>query len=117
MRNFHIPELEVDQCRSCGEIFFSNATDDQISNALRAHVGLLQPEQIRERLSTLGLSQEEFAERTGIELDLISRWVEWLMVPSRAIDNLMRVFLQFENVRAALPAVSSDCCQGKTSPR
>ncbi len=41
---FHIPALQVNQCRACGEVLFSNATGDQISQALREHVGLLAPQ-------------------------------------------------------------------------
>jgi len=45
MYSFQIPALEVNKCAPCGEIFFSNVTDDQISQALREHLGLLSPTQ------------------------------------------------------------------------
>ena len=38
---FPIPELLVNRCDACGEVFFDAATDDQISQALRNHLKLL----------------------------------------------------------------------------
>jgi DNA-binding transcriptional regulator YiaG len=104
LHKFHIPALNVDQCRACGEIMFSNRTSQELSTALRAHVGLLQPSQIRERLDALGLSPEQFAEGLGVDHAAVADWLEGLQIPSRAMDNLMRVFLQFEEVRTALSA-------------
>jgi hypothetical protein len=56
---FRISKLRVDRCGACGEILFTNATDEQISDALREHLRLLSPEEIRERLETLGMTQKE----------------------------------------------------------
>ncbi len=42
---FPIAALKVNKCQSCGEVFFDNATDDQISQGLREHLGLLSPEE------------------------------------------------------------------------
>ncbi len=105
---FHIPALQVNQCLACGEVLFSNATDDQISQALREHVGLLSPRQIRDALQSLGMKQKELARRLGIAPETISRWLSGTHIQSRAMDNLMRVFFAFDNVRAALPGSGSD---------
>jgi DNA-binding transcriptional regulator YiaG len=115
LHKFHIPDLQVDQCRQCREILFSNTTDRQISDALRAHVGLLQPEEIRQKLAGLGISEDEFAERIGVSARMASDWVEGWMIPSRAEDNLMRMFFQFESVREALSGQQGSngthCCE------
>ena len=55
---FRIPALQVNKCAACGEVLFSNVTDDQISQALREHLTLLSPQQIREALRTLGVEAE-----------------------------------------------------------
>ena len=99
---FHVPDLRANQCRECGETTFGNVADEQITRALREHLGLLQPDQIQVRLSALGMPQEVFAERIGVAPETVSQWLSGQSVPSRAMDNLMRVFLEFEDVRMAL---------------
>ncbi|MBI2478090.1 MAG: hypothetical protein HYV60_05420 [Planctomycetia bacterium] len=51
LHEFHIAELPVDRCDDCKEEFFTNVTSDAKSDALRLHLGLLQPAQIRELLA------------------------------------------------------------------
>ena len=63
---FSIPDLHVLQCRSCGDILFDDVTDDQISQALREHLGLLSPQEIRTRIGRLGLTQKGFSEQISI---------------------------------------------------
>ena len=99
---FRIPALRVNQCAACGEILFSNVTDDQISQALREHLTLLSPQQIREAVRALGLKQKEFGDRIGVAPETISRWISGTHIQSRAMDNLMRLFFAFDNVRSAL---------------
>lgn len=99
---FHIPDLPVNRCAACGEVLFSNATDDRISEALREHLSLLSPVQIREALRALGLTQKEFAERIGVAPETVSRWISGTHIQSRAMNNLMRLFLEFDSVRSAL---------------
>jgi DNA-binding transcriptional regulator YiaG len=102
--HFHIAALPIDKCQKCGEEFFTNRTDEQISAGLRNHLGLLQPEEIGARLTELGLSQADFASRMGVGAEMVSRWIEGLAIQPRALDNLMRVFFGFENVRGVLAA-------------
>jgi putative zinc finger/helix-turn-helix YgiT family protein len=99
---FRITNLHVDRCGACGEILFTNATDEQISGALREHLRLLSPEEIRERLEALGMTQKEFAERIGVAPESVSRWLTGRQIQSRAMDNLIRLFFRFDNVRSAL---------------
>ena len=104
LHGFHIQALHIDKCQKCGEEFFTNRTDEQISAGLRAHLGLLQPEEIRTRLAELGLSQADFANRMGVGPEMVSRWINGLAIQTRAMDNLMRVFFGFESVREVLAA-------------
>jgi putative zinc finger/helix-turn-helix YgiT family protein len=103
---FPIPRLQVNKCSACGEVFFDAATDDQISQALREHLNLLSPQQIRQRLQALGLMQKEFGERIGVAPETISRWLSGSHIQSRAMDNLMRLFLELDSVRDRLAALT-----------
>jgi putative zinc finger/helix-turn-helix YgiT family protein len=96
---FTVPELQVNKCDACGEVFFDAVTDDQISQALRKHLGLLSPQHIRERLNVLGLKQKEFGERIGVAPETISRWLSGTYIQSRAMDNLMRMFFEREEAK------------------
>lgn len=99
---FSIPALEVDLCQDCSYQLFTGSTDEQISAELRSHLGLLQPREILAGLQSLGLSQKAFAERLGVAAETVSRWVNGFLIQSRAMDNLMRVFFAYPQVREAL---------------
>lgn len=102
-------DIEIPICRNCGEKVFTEKVDSQLCEALQRHLQLLTPSQIREGISRLGLSQKEVAERLGIAEDLLWRWANGFSIQSRAMDNYLRVFFQFPEVRAALsaPAIES----------
>jgi putative zinc finger/helix-turn-helix YgiT family protein len=100
--------IEVPICQRCGDKRFTLEVDDQINAALCAHLGLLTPEQIRAEIERLGLSQKQVAERLGIAEATLSRWVSKQVIQSRAMDNYLRVYFQFPEVRTALAAVSMD---------
>ena len=99
---FQIPRLVIDKCQRCGEELFTNRTNDQITTALREFLGLLQPDHIRQRLAELGLSQRLFAQRLGVAPESVSRWLNGLAIQTRALDNLMRLFLGLREVREVL---------------
>lgn len=100
--------IEIPICQNCGDKRFTLKVDDQINAALCAHLGLLTPEHIRAEVERLGLSQKQVAERLGIAEATLSRWVSKQVIQSRAMDNYLRVFFQFPEVRTALAAVSMD---------
>ncbi|MBC8869104.1 MAG: helix-turn-helix domain-containing protein [Planctomycetes bacterium] len=104
LHRFHISRLTIDRCQRCGEEFFTNRTDEQITTALREFLGLLRPQDIRRRLGELGLTQQTFAERLGVAPETVSQWLNGLSIQTRALDNLMRVFFGFASVRDVLTA-------------
>ncbi len=106
--SFVAKDIEIPICQNCGDKRFTLEVDDQINVALCAHLGLLTPEQIRAEIERLGLSQKQVAERLGIAEATLSRWVSKQVIQSRAMDNYLRVFFQFPEVRTALAAVSMD---------
>lgn len=97
-----VPGLRVPKCDACGELVFGNEADGQIIAALRAKLGLLTPEEVRGGRESLGLTQKEFAERLGVAAETVSRWETGSLIQSRAMDNLLRLFLTLPEVRRAL---------------
>jgi DNA-binding transcriptional regulator YiaG len=102
LQRFPISRLMIDKCQHCGEEFFTNRSDEQITAGLREFLGLLQPHDIRLRLDELGLTQRDFAARLGVAPETVSRWLNGLSIQTRALDNLMRVFFNFASVREVL---------------
>ena len=99
---FQIPNLELPVCRACGTKVFTEKVDEQINAALRAHLHLLTPAEMRAALKHLHMTQKEAAQRLGIAEETLSRWLNEAQIQSRAMDNLLRVFIAFPEVRAAL---------------
>ena len=99
---FTVPNLELPVCQACGERLFTNGADDQINDALLAHLNLLTPAQIRDGIKRVGMSQREAAKRLGIAEATLSRWLNEVQIQSRAMDNLLRAFFAFPQLRAAL---------------
>jgi putative zinc finger/helix-turn-helix YgiT family protein len=107
-----IPDLRVPKCSACGELVFNHDADEQITQALRAHLRLLTPEQIQEARHKLGLLPSELAERLGVPEEDVCRWESGLVLQSRAMDNLLRLYFALPGVRAVLTGVSQDPCLG-----
>jgi putative zinc finger/helix-turn-helix YgiT family protein len=102
-----IPALEAARCRACGELVFDDHADEQISDALRNHLGLLTPDQIREALRTLGMKQKALAASLGIAEATLSRWLSGGLIQSRAMDNLLRVYFGIPAVREVLTGTNN----------
>ena len=99
LHEFDIPKLQVNQCRACNEIFFASATDEQISQALRDHLSLLSPQEIRKRLDALGLKQKEFGQQIRVAAATISRWLSGAYIQSGSSDASMRMFFELEEAK------------------
>jgi putative zinc finger/helix-turn-helix YgiT family protein len=97
-----LPALNTPRCRACGEVILDDQADEQISAALREHLGLLTPEQIRRALRALGMQQKTLAACLGIAEATLSRWLSGGLIQSRAMDNLMRVCFGIPAVRTVL---------------
>jgi putative zinc finger/helix-turn-helix YgiT family protein len=96
-----IPDLTIPTCRNCGEQVFTSEQDERIRDALRSQIGLLTSQEIRARRAERGLNQQELAEALGVAKETISRW-ETGAIQSRAMDNLLRLFFESEEVRGLL---------------
>jgi len=87
---------------SAARVFFQDLADEQISAALRSHLGLLTPAEIRRALRTLGMQQKTLAACLGIAEATLSRWLSGGLIQSRAMDNLLRVYFGIPAVREVL---------------
>jgi hypothetical protein len=122
LHTFTIPELRLPICRACGEKVFTEKVDDQIGDALRAHLHLLFPGEMRAALDRMNMTQKEASERLGIAEATFSRWLTNTQIQSRALDNLLRVFFEFAEVREVLrgfhqgPALGAMVPSVPTSP-
>jgi putative zinc finger/helix-turn-helix YgiT family protein len=97
-----IPDLVLPTCRKCGEQVFAVGDDDRIRAALRAQVGLLTPQEIQKRRAQFELNQQELAEQLGVAKETICRWETGAIMQSRAMDNLLRLYFESEEVRKLL---------------
>ena len=109
-----IHNLPVTRCNACGNVFYTEESDDRIVAALRDHLGLLTPAQVRANLKELGLSQKDAAERLGIAPETVSRWVCGSVIQSRAMDNLLRMFFASPEVREKLRGAERNHNLGET---
>ena len=120
LHTFVIPQIEIPACRACGERVFTGEVDRQVSDALRRHLKLLTPTAIREALDRLNMSQKSVAQSLGIAEATLSRWLNETQIQSKSLDNLLRVFFAFPEVRTSLCGESQnpelgtpDLAQGK----
>lgn len=109
---FAVPKLEIPICGACGEKVFSEQVDDQLNAALRLHLRLLAPVEMRSALERIGMTQRDAADRLGVAEATLSRWLTGAQIQSRAMDNLLRVFFAFPQVRKALRGDSQDAQLG-----
>jgi putative zinc finger/helix-turn-helix YgiT family protein len=98
----HIPDLAIPTCRKCGDQLFTAGDDDRIIAALRVKAGLLTPQVMQKRRGELQMTQQEMAEQLGVAKESISRWENGALIQSRAMDNLLRLFFESEEVRRLL---------------
>lgn len=110
LHSFVVRDLEAPTCQSCGERLFTESVDEQINAALREHLQLLSPAQIREAIKRVQLSQKDVSQQLGIAEATLSRWLSKTQIQSRSMDTLLRVFLAFPSVRKVLatPSRSSE---------
>jgi DNA-binding transcriptional regulator YiaG len=107
-----IPELTVPRCAHCGELVFGIEACTQISQALRDHLHLLSPEQIRGNRQLLGLSRRDLAEQLRITEELLGQWEDGLVIQSGLADRALRGCFAVPAYRAALVNMARDPAVG-----
>lgn len=97
-----LPDLAVLRCQHCSAIVLDDAANEKISQAFRQEVGLLTPEEIRQGREALGLTQKQLASHLKVAEATLSRWETSAQIQQRSLDQLLRIYFGFPNVRAVL---------------
>jgi putative zinc finger/helix-turn-helix YgiT family protein len=108
IHEINLLQVEVPRCQTCGQLIITTAVDELVNDALRSKLHLLTPAQIRQGIETLGLKQQEMAERLGVAAETISRWVTGALIQSRAMDNLLRAYFAVPELRNVLRGKDQD---------
>ncbi len=95
-----LPLMEIPRCQSCGEMVFTSQVDEQINAQLREKAGLLKPDEMRKSRERLGLTRPDVAARLGVPEQQFADWEDDIQIPSREMDNLMRVHFALPEIRA-----------------
>lgn len=95
-------------CRVCDVSVVDEESDRFLQEALRKHIGLLSPDQIRAGLKKLDISQDKFAAQLGCAAESVSRWLNGAVLQSRTYDRFMRVYFQCPDVRGYLENFSPE---------
>ena len=94
-----VPGLDVVACAKCGAVVLDDAANQRISDALRAAVGLLRPEEIREARKSLGLTQKQLAAFLDVSEFTVSRWENGEQIQQKAMNRLMTTFFNCPEAR------------------
>lgn len=97
-----VSQLKAARCENCGETVLDDEANQQISAAIRAHLGLLSPDQIRQHREHLGIERGELASALGIAEASLSRLESGGQIQPRTVDRLLRLYFGSEQVRTVL---------------
>jgi putative zinc finger/helix-turn-helix YgiT family protein len=96
-RVYAVPDAEVWQCDSCGEIFFAPGQGDALqrkaADAARPELGLLTGKEIADFRKSLGLTQAELERAMGVPEKTVARWEIGSVLQSCAADRFLRVLI------------------------
>ena len=97
---------ELSSCSACGEEFYtpdqSLASSRARAATLRAHEGLLSPQEIKHIRESYALSQADLEKALGLGPKTVVRWERGSVCQSRAADNLLVMARDFPEVFAAI---------------
>jgi putative zinc finger/helix-turn-helix YgiT family protein len=99
---FTVRGLRAPRCENCREVFPDAQANRQISQTFRREAKLLRPEQILRYREALDLTQKELANALGIAEATVSRWETGAQIQQRSLDNLLRIFFGFPDLRRLL---------------
>jgi putative zinc finger/helix-turn-helix YgiT family protein len=95
-------------CAACDVSTLHDDSDEILQDALRKHMRLLSPAELRTARESLGLKQKELADLMGCASESLSRWETGAVLQSRAYDRLLRLFFHLPEAREMLADLDSD---------
>ena len=100
---------------ACSATMLDDAGRQQLDDAARDQLGLLQPAQIVANRKRLGLSRCQLAEAIGIIEPMLELYESGCLTP-RAIDRLLRKIFEYPEVRRAYGLEAADLRNETPSP-
>jgi putative zinc finger/helix-turn-helix YgiT family protein len=102
--------MPVISCEACNYEYFDERGEAARHAAVCKHLGVQNPDQIREVRNILGLGRAEFCELGGFGAASLQRWESGAMIPSLSNDRLIYLLKYPENIerlknRNVTPAV------------
>lgn len=89
--------VPVIACEECGSRLTDGSAEEIRHAAVCRHLGRLAPDAIRAIREGYGLSQHEWADRTGIGIASVKRWEAGNLIQNDAMDRYLRLLLNREN--------------------
>jgi len=117
MYTLEIPDFPVNRCTNCGAASRDVESDEAISRALRDHLGLLHPQEIRANREALGLTQEQLGDALACAAESLSRWENGMIVQSRAYDRALRAYFHLPELRRFFEMLPANVTWGRTVVR
>ncbi len=108
MRQVPVDQMPEWHCAACDVSTLHDDSDEILQDALRKHIRLLRPAELRTARESLGLKQKELADLTGCASESLSRWETGAVLQSRAYDRLLRLFFHLPEAREMLADLESD---------
>ena len=84
-------DLPVRQCEDCHFEYLDHEAERLIHSAVCRHLGVLNPEEVRDIRTRHGMSRSAFARVTGLGEATIGRWEAGSVIQNRANDRYLRL--------------------------
>jgi putative zinc finger/helix-turn-helix YgiT family protein len=96
-----VRDADVPMCSRCGTCIITSDLSERITDEWRRRVGLLSPDEIRTKREALGMTQADLASAVRVPEATLIRWESGMQTQTRAMDLLLRLFLDSADVRRA----------------
>ncbi len=84
-------EVPVWTCQACGDQVMGEEAEAIMHDAVCAHLGRLNPREVRSIRACFGMLQDDFAELTGYGTASIKRWEAGSQIQSESADKHLRL--------------------------
>jgi putative zinc finger/helix-turn-helix YgiT family protein len=100
--------VPVTRCSECGFEFLGESAEAIRHEAVCRHLGVLNPDEIREIREEYGFSRAEFSRLTRLGEATLNRWENGILVQNQAYDRFLRLLSFPENVRRLQVATTAE---------
>lgn len=108
-------DLPVRQCASCHFEYLDHVAERLIHNAVCRHLGVLNPEEVRDIRKRHGMSRSAFARVTGLGEATIGRWEAGSVIQNRANDRYLRLLDRPETIEQLKSIIEESSQRSVTS--